>query len=222
MAFGGGGPLHACSLVRELGMDDALIPPVPGLFSSLGLLFSEVSAQRERAIMAELRDIPMEALEEAFLELEGECSIEIGEGAEFERLADVRYSGQSFELTVPCPPSAVGIREAFEKEHMRLYGHISDGEVELVNVRCVARMRGEVPTLDPGEGRRVADIVIGEREVHWDGEWHDATVLGRGPLAEGESIEGPVVMQGYDHTLFVPPGWEMRSERLGCLRVVRG
>jgi N-methylhydantoinase A len=112
VAFGGAGPLHACALAEELGIDSVLVPEAAGVLSALGLVASD--ERRDRVVshvrpLAEVRDLPAE-----------------GE-------ADLRYRGQSFELTVPLEPE---LAAAFHRAHEERYGYADETrEVELVAVR---------------------------------------------------------------------------------------
>ena len=112
VAFGGAGPLHACALAEELGIEAVLVPEAAGVLSALGLVASD--ERRDRVVsyvrpLAEVRDLPAE-----------------GE-------ADLRYRGQSFELTVPLEP---GLAAAFHRAHEERYGYADETrEVELVAVR---------------------------------------------------------------------------------------
>ena len=112
VAFGGAGPLHACALAEELGSESVLVPEAAGVLSALGLVASD--ERRDRVVshvrpLAEVRDLPAE-----------------GE-------ADLRYRGQSFELTVPLEPE---LAAAFHRAHEERYGYADETrEVELVAVR---------------------------------------------------------------------------------------
>jgi N-methylhydantoinase A/oxoprolinase/acetone carboxylase beta subunit len=112
VAFGGAGPLHACELADELGSTRVLVPEAAGVLSALGLVASE-----ERRDSVESHLVPLAAAGE--LPREGE--------------ADLRYEGQSFELTLPLQD---GLADAFHRAHEELYGFAdSDREIELVAVR---------------------------------------------------------------------------------------
>ena len=123
VAFGGAGPLHACALAEELGIETVLVPAAAGVLSALGLAASE--ERRDRVVshvrpLAEVGELPAE-----------------GE-------ADVRYRGQSFELTVPLGGD---VAEAFHRAHEARYGYADRGrEVELVAVRTADVTPG--PELD--------------------------------------------------------------------------
>jgi N-methylhydantoinase A len=129
VAFGGAGPLHACALAEELDMRTVLVPDGAGVLSALGLVASDERRDRVRSYIVPLRDA-------GELPLEGE--------------ADLRYAGQSFELTVPLQR---GLEEAFHRAHAAVYGYADRGrEIELVAVRT-ADVRPapefELPSGDP-------------------------------------------------------------------------
>jgi N-methylhydantoinase A len=128
VAFGGAGPLHACALADELEIGTVLVPAAAGVLSALGLVASE--ERRDRVVpyvrpLAEVEDLPRE-----------------GE-------ADLRYAGQSFELTVPIQP---GLADAFHTAHEERYGYADRSrELELVAVRTAETKPGPVFDLPPGE-----------------------------------------------------------------------
>ena len=128
VAFGGAGPLHACALADELEIGTVLVPAAAGVLSALGLVASE---ERRDHVVPYVR--PLEQV--ADLPTEGD--------------ADLRYFGQSFELTVPIQP---GLAEAFHRAHEERYGYADRGrELELVAVRMAATTPGPVFDLPAGE-----------------------------------------------------------------------
>jgi N-methylhydantoinase A len=131
VAFGGAGPLHACELGQELGIRTVLVPEVAGVLSALGLVAAD---ERRDAVRSYL--VPLAQAGE--LPAAGE--------------ADLRYAGQSFELTVPLQPD---LAEAFHRAHEEQYGFAErDRELELVAVRTADVRRGpelELPTAEPTE-----------------------------------------------------------------------
>ena len=142
VAFGGAGPLHACALAEELGIETVLVPAAAGVLSALGLAASE--ERRDRVVshvrpLAEVGDLPAE-----------------GE-------ADVRYRGQSFELTVPLGGD---VAEEFHRAHEARYGYADRGrEVELVAVRTADVTPG--PELELA--RRAPEQAAGPALVELDG-----------------------------------------------------
>jgi N-methylhydantoinase A len=133
VAYGGAGPLHACELAEELGMTTVLVPEVAGVLSALGLVASD---ERRDAVRSYL--VPLSAA--------GELP-EAGE-------ADLRYAGQSFELTLPLQAD---LATAFHRAHEEQYGFAEpERELELVAVRTAEVRPGPELDLPRGEGTTVA------------------------------------------------------------------
>jgi N-methylhydantoinase A len=132
VAFGGAGPLHACALAEELGIEAVLVPEAAGVLSALGLVASD--ERRDRVVshvrpLAGVRDLP-------------------GEGE-----ADLRYRGQSFELTVPLQPE---LDAAFHRAHEERYGYADESrEIELVAVRTAEVTAGPDVSFQVTERRAV-------------------------------------------------------------------
>jgi len=139
VAFGGAGPLHACALAEELEMRTVLVPDGAGVLSALGLVASDERRDRVRSYIVPLR-------EAGELPRDGE--------------ADLRYAGQSFELTVPLQP---GLEEAFHRAHETVYGYADRGrEIELVAVRTADVRPAPEFELPPGDPLRVTGPTVVE------------------------------------------------------------
>jgi N-methylhydantoinase A len=139
VAFGGAGPLHACELADELGMRTVLVPEAAGVLSAVGLVASEERRDSVRSYLVPLA-------EAGELPREGE--------------ADLRYAGQSFELTIPLQDD---LAEAFHRAHEERYGFAErDREVELVAVRTAEVKRAPRLELRAREERRVAGPALVE------------------------------------------------------------
>jgi len=164
VAFGGAGPLHACALADELGMSTVLVPAAAGVLSALGLAAADERRDAVRSYVAPLAEVG---------ELPG-----VGE-------ADLRYEGQSFELTVPLGPR---LAERFHEAHERRYGHADPGRpLELVAVRTAeVRSAPPVALTGPRLGVRGPAVLELEGSTAWvpDGwagetETHGTLVLRR-------------------------------------------
>jgi len=138
VAFGGGGPLHACSLARALRIPRALVPALPGALSAVGILLADTVRDFSRTVM-----MPGEAIESVG-EIFGELSVEgaaefaaVGLKGVAERSLDLRYRGQGYELNVAYDPKAAELSiKAFHELHRQRYGFADAGRpVEIVNVR---------------------------------------------------------------------------------------
>src|SRR4051794_39964367 len=131
VGFGGAGPVHANALARDAEMPAVLIPPSPGIFSATGLLTTDLKRDAARTVMRRLESLEESEVEWVFARLEGEGAAEmrregIAEAAtEFVRRLDLRYVGQSYELTVPA---GGGLVARFHAEHDRVYGFSAESE----------------------------------------------------------------------------------------------
>jgi N-methylhydantoinase A len=220
-AFGGNGPLFAAGMAAQLEMRRVVVPPAPGLFSSFGLLYSDVGHHYVRTWRGVTRRLDLAALNEAWARMETEAQAQLaregftGRRVRLQRSADLRYAGQSFELTVPVDPGPLGagavarLEHAFGAEHERTYGHRAgpDEPVELVTLRLVAQgVPDQARVPDRVAVDRRGGPAAGERQAYFGPEagWLPARVLARGDVAK--PVTGPVVIEEYDATCVVPPG----------------
>jgi N-methylhydantoinase A len=222
-AFGGNGPLFAAGMARQLEMRKIVIPPTPGLFSAFGLLYTDVEHHYVRTYQRQAHHLDLEELNHLWNRMEDEALTQLdsagftGAAIRIRRSADLRYRGQSFELTVPVRPGRFDARavaeleEEFGREHERTYGHRAgpDEPVELVSLRVVARGLPERPRLPDRIrlDRDGADASGGQlRRVYFGPEygWLEAPILRRRDLASRRT--GPFIVEEYDATCVVPPG----------------
>lgn len=233
--FGGAGPLHACEIAMELGIPRVLIPPAPGVLSALGLAGAGVKVGAVCALNTSLGALTAEAVEAHYRQLEERCRAllsEHGVPAEhqaFERSADLRYPGQSFEVTVPAeagsgPGSLAALADRFHTTHRDLYKYAIPEETPfLVNIEVTARDRRTRPVLHPLAARAEAPAA-GERRVYIleIGGWVTAPVYHREQLAPGQALAGPALIDQFDSTALIPPGFAGRVDAYGNIMVVRG
>jgi N-methylhydantoinase A len=217
LAFGGNGPIHAVAIARSLQLRRVVVPPAPGLFSSVGLLEAEPEQHFVRTFFRAIAAVDLAELNREYERL---ASLARGaladEGypaadAEYARLADLRYAGQAYELTIPAPAGRwtredlLQLAESFEREHERTYGHRASGEpVEIVNLRLLARLRRIAgPAFAP---REAAAGAPGERPAYFGPEHgtRRTPILRRGHL-DPTPRPGPLIVEEYDATLVVPP-----------------
>jgi N-methylhydantoinase A len=215
VAFGGAGGLHAADLARSLGMRRVYVPRHPGLLSAWGVLSAEVMRDASRT----LRRVspPQAVLDRGFRDLEAPLRRALGrDGVDrprLDRLLDVRYAGQSYEVTVPYAPRWPA---DFHTRHRRLFGHAApDRPLEVVTLRV--RARGERLRLPPERAPRGTAARPATRRVYFDGRAMSATVYRRDELSAGRRLRGPAVICEYSATTLVPPGWRLLVEPLGGL-----
>jgi N-methylhydantoinase A len=195
VAFGGAGPLHACALAEELGMERVLVPLASGVLSALGLAAADL--RRDYVAPA---TVPFE-------ELDARAREDLP-GAGVRRLVDARYRGQAHELTV----EADGWESGFPAAHDRRYGFRLDTEVELVNRRLVS----VVPRGRPELRATAAAGHVGSRRAHLNGGWIDLPVGG-----PGSAVTGPAIVELPGATCLVRPGWAGETDAAGTLVLER-
>jgi len=229
-AFGGNGPVLGVEIARALQIRRVLVPPVPGVFSALGLLYSDAEQEFVQTVMIRAEGADPDTVAAAFDSLEAEAREAMvadgfpAEAVTVERLADLRYAGQAYELTVPVAPGTPDLRamaRAFDREHERTYGHPSEGDpVDLVNVKVLARVA--VHAADPSRHLLPPPpATLGApRDVYFgpaDGTLETA-VVARTDLTD-DWREGPVIVEEYDATCVVPPGCRARLDALGNIDI---
>ena len=233
--FGGAGPVHGCELAQELGIPRVLIPARPGILSALGVAIADVVKDYSRTVMLRGADLDRSRLEEEFHGMELLARNELlQEGMPAERMTarrflDVRYVGQSFELTVDYPTSRASrsseglsraISDSFYRAHLQRFGYADRGEpVEIVNLRLKLDLAVEKPDLPPMQaggadatGAQIATVSVVFRE----GELQ-TPLYRRDLFATGNRISGPALVVQLDTTTVVPPGWQGEIDPYGNL-----
>lgn len=225
LAFGGSGPIHAVELARALEMKTVIVPPSPGLLSAVGLLEANMEYHCVQTYLASTIDLDPSSVSAVFQELESRARKVLTRDAAaagthaISRFADLRYVGQTYELTIPVPAGAVTrqglaeLSEAFGQEHERTYGHRAGLEpTEIVNLRLIAQAQVGKPV---NGSQQVAskNPRPPDRRVYFgsDDGLMAAPVLTRSQLS-AESRQGPLIVEEYDTTTVVPPGCGIRLD----------
>ena len=227
LPFGGAGAVHAAAVAEELGMRRILVPPRPGAFSALGLLCTDVVHDYVRSGLRPLAAVSAADGEAVFHALEAKAKDELAaEGmdakhARFTRELDLRYTGQGYELRTPLDGlfdgalsanSLTAARQRFDERHAQIHGHAAgDRPVEVVSYRLRVRVavpkyepREEVPAASP---RALAGAVKGRRRISLGGSLSEATLYERDRLDIGSAMAGPAIVEQFDATTVIPPGW---------------
>ncbi|WP_254821968.1 hydantoinase/oxoprolinase family protein [Haloglomus halophilum] len=230
VAFGGAGPLIASAVASELSVPEVVVPRAAGVLSALGLLVSDRTYDESVSRVRAWREVDAADLEALFADLESRGRERLADvpadRRRMERAFDLRYRGQTYDLTVDAPADLDGdaldaVAERFHEAHRQRYGHASPDEpLELVTVRLRARGVVDPPELDPPrtEGA-VADAVREERPVTFDGRTLEVRVYDRSRLPTGGRVEGPAVVEGAESTLVVRPPDRVRVADDGSLVV---
>ena len=235
-AFGGNGPLHATELAESLGMKQILIPPSPGLFSAFGLLYADIAYHLVQTYKRLLIELDIDEFKETLEQLE--ISAREGLMAEGEndaqivmqRAVDLRYAGQSSELTLTIVDADIGdpqffqtLGERFADDHERTYGHRApDDPIEVVNLRLTATVptaKSQFSYLQPPTSQTLPQ----NRCCYFGKEtgWLEVPVFSREGLGT-QSENGPFIVEEYDTTILVPPRCTARRDEWGNIVITMG
>jgi N-methylhydantoinase A len=233
VAFGGNGPVHAANLAYELRVKQTLVPPLPGLFSAMGLLFGGIEHHDARSCQLAREALSGDALQKLVDEMRQTMLTQFkSEGfpdnqVDFTSNVDIRFLGQASEIPLSVegmrftPEVLRTLQERFELEHERLYGHRSDPDnpIEVVAVRLIGRAG-----VHAGESRlrpavRTDADANSSRRAYFGEKWGmvDTPVITRPQLREPAT--GPFLIDEYDSTTVVPPGVKVWTDKYDNLTV---
>lgn len=220
VAFGGAGGLHACALAEALGVRAVLFPRHAGVLSALGALTGGSRRERSRSVLLDAtraRDI-----EAAWQALERDVRAEFASPerarVRIERFAEMRYRGQSHELSLAGGPA---LAARFHRAHAQRYGFDArDSAVEVVTVE----VRGALPGRAlPAPARRRGAVAHAANAVVWSGGREvRVAVWAMRDLPAGARVRGPSIVVEDGATLWVPAGWRGAMHRSGTLLLERG
>jgi N-methylhydantoinase A len=223
VCFGGAGPLHACDLAAALSIPKVLVPENPGLLSALGMLLSDVIRDYSRTYLRKTAAVSREDIGSFFAPLAEQALADMGKegvpaGAiRVERFLDIRYRGQSYEITVPYDGDFEG---EFNREHQRMYGYQDpERQTEIVNVRVRATGKLCKPVFPEREisGEDPSAAFLERRILLENGEERKAGLYRRDGLAPGNLVTGPAIVVEFSSTVYIASGWECRVDRRGNL-----
>jgi N-methylhydantoinase A len=231
MAFGGAGPMHAGQLAELLGMSTIIIPPYPGLLSALGLLSTDLRHDAVRTFVQRGPAYDLAGMEAVYQALQTEAAAHLSaegvplERQTFQRLADLRYARQGFEVTVDfpgqtvTPPALQQLIAQFHQRHEQLYTYAAlDTPVEIVNLRL--RAVGQMAKLTlprvPAVATGSIPSELHTRPVYFTvAGWVDTPVFARQTLCAGHVLHGPAIIEQFDTTTVVFPGHEATVDAYG-------
>lgn len=230
MPFGGAGPMLAAFLGRALGMQRILVPLTPGVLSALGGLIAETRNDFVKTTYCDLTREAVEDLAAAQIELTQAANAWIvdqagtSDGSIVQLSADMRYRGQSFEISTPVPLDAfeagdiAAIRAAFHREHEKLYGHSDDSAVvQVISLRLVISAPTPKPLLKKLETDDTPPLPQRTIQVYLDGALREVPLYRRIELRASQTFDGPAVVAQDDSTTCVPPGFHACVDAYGNL-----
>ncbi|MFC7227967.1 hydantoinase/oxoprolinase family protein [Salinirubellus salinus] len=216
VAFGGAGPMHAVALAERLNIGTVVVPHVGGVLSAYGLLAADETYDAVRTHQTALGETTSDELESIYEGLVSDLPVETAqEAVTVRRSADLRYTGQSFELEVEAEDcvDTEELRAAFERKHERVYGYTADEGIEVVNLRAAATVPRSIQSSSVA-----AETLekLGEHTAIFDGTEY-ATPIYQRPMTPGRTVSGPAVLEQDESTTVIPPSWEGTVQDNGSL-----
>ena len=220
VALGGAGPLHANALGNLSGAFPVVVPPTPGVLSALGFLESDIRNEVSQTFIRTLSQVDADTVLGQLEQLasDAEAWLEDEEVAQESRSltyeVDVRYFRQGFEIPIEVTPEIlrdeglVFLKRAFDEVHEKIYGFKMDTELEIVNLRVVAR--GTVVSPPRPQGERADEdasgaIIDAEHEAYFDGAMQTTPLYDREKLRPGNRVSGPAIVVQKDSTTLILP-----------------
>lgn len=230
LAFGGGGPMMACFLARDLGMKRVIVPSSPGVLSALGGLTADVRNDFTETAYYDLHPANAPRMADTVARLSEKARRWMVEEQHyqgtpvFHAAGEMRYRGQSFEIEVPIDPAALKshditpIAEAFHAEHHRLYGHAdTEAPIQIIAINLVVTGHSAKPTLPKGTLQRRDLRADKTMTAHLDGAQCDVALFSRSDLTPGTCFASPCVIAQDDTTTIVPAGFTGTVDAYGNL-----
>lgn len=237
VAFGGAGPTHACLLAEDVAISRILVPPAPGALCAYGAAIADFNSDTVRSCRMPLARMTAENIRGIVVHLEAQARAWLEAErpdiarVELRRSASMRYQGQAFDVEVEIPTNlatdglnSVTLSNLFHATYEELY-HNSDpeGAVVLVDLRVSVIGRTEPPgarTLSHDTENEMP-VPCGRRLIFFAGSQHDAVIYNRSDLRAGQIIRGPAVVEQFDTTTVITPGFSACSDINGNLMLTR-
>ncbi len=221
--FGGAGPTHATDIAEVLGIQTIVIPPHPGITSAFGLVCADLRVDRMQSVLVSEGHGDFKRVVDALQVLTEDVREElvqqgvVSTSIDIRWEIDMRYVGQSHELTIAVPIEEVALRgvskSLFELRHEQQYGYrLPERAVEWVTARVIGTSRGPAPKPSIHRGG-VKLRAVSERHLHISPEEKQyAKVYRREELPIGVLIRGPAIVEQFDTTIYIGPQWEGQQE----------
>jgi N-methylhydantoinase A/oxoprolinase/acetone carboxylase beta subunit len=220
IAFGGAGPMHAWALAKNLGIPRVIIPPAPGLHSALGLLATNLRMDQSQTILESSHSPNLTHIRTVYEQLEKPLREQLetqgvsSQSISIQRLADLRYTGQAYEITVDAPEGRItkkwidNLQQTFHEKHKKQYGFaVSQAPVTIVNLRVIAQ--GPMPHLKPSRisRQRGKPQPLTTREVYFEeiDRFTQTPIYERSTLGFKAEVIGPAIIEQLDSTTVIHP-----------------
>jgi len=227
LAFGGAGGMHACEIAQQLEIKTVIVPRHAGVLSALGMLVADVTKDYSASVLKSSSQVAVKELERLCGPLVTTAKAELeAEGFPAKRQVitlsvDVRYVGQSFEITLPL---TADYRNVFDQQHGKTYGYSNPARAtEVVNVRVSAAGITDKPKLPFSKVRGASKAKPSAvRPGRFTGKNVKVAFYRWDDLKPGSYASGPAVIAGGEATAVVPPGWKFKVDGHGNVLARKG
>lgn len=237
VAAGGAGALFACEIASELEVPKVLVPASPGIIAAIGLLATDETYEYVATERFKFDEANTASIQKSYAQLEAQAVARLDSESisddrrKIEWLADARYEGQGYEVRFSVPKGKIDdqwltqVEQAFHAAHLEEFGHkFENGTVEVINIRVDASaVMDELPTPLPNTTGGLEAALVETRPVTFDVEGKPTTVntgfYEREKLGVGTEFVGPVIIEQYDSTVVVPPGFHGVVDEVGNLAI---
>jgi N-methylhydantoinase A len=239
IAFGGGGPVHACRVAEKVGIRRVLVPSGAGVGSAIGFLRAPVGYEVVRSLYQRFSSFDVAAVNALLESMREEALAVVAQGSfgaklTESRIAYMRYVGQGHEIPVPLPTwtltadDVAEIRAAYDAEYTRFYDRpVPGSDVEIMGyavlVATAVEDSAEAPLAAASEMFE-PEVAAARRQAVRDtlsGEVSDWTVFDRATLAPGARVTGPAIVAEDETSTLVGPGWSATVNGLGYIELTR-
>ena len=229
-AFGGAGPIHAAGVADGLGMQRIIVPPAPGVFSAFGLLTGDVERHFTRSFNRSWDTMALGDMSTLIrlMEKEARSSMSIWAGRASDkdlvvsRFLDLQYAGQGSSLSIEITNRPIGkgltddIAMSFEQLHERTFGHhLPKHPIRATALRLTACIAAQVNISQVNFEMPTLEISMSKRPAYWGPTYGLIDTPVHSTATIGEGLSGPVLIDGYDTTIVVPPGAQVVRGRQG-------
>jgi N-methylhydantoinase A len=237
IAFGGGGPVHACRVAEKVGIRHVLVPSGAGVGSAIGFLRAPVGYEVVRSLYQRFSTFDFAAVNTLLADMEAEAAAVVAQGSfgapvTKRRIAYMRYVGQGHEIPVSLPPHALGhddvprVRAAYDAEYTKSYDRpVPGSDVEIMSYAVLV---ATVPHDEPAtpiagdEPAFMPDATLARTQLVRDtttGEVSPWAIFDRTALSPGVHINGPAIIAEDETSTLVCPGWQATVNGLGYIEL---
>jgi N-methylhydantoinase A len=238
IAFGGGGPVHACRVAEKVGINRVLVPSGAGVGSAIGFLRAPVGYEVVRSLYQRFSSLDVAAVNDLLDDMGQEAEAAVAKGSfgaptAQTRTAYMRYVGQGHEIPVPLPRRVLGpddialIRARYDEEYARFFDRpVPGSDVEIMSYAVVVTTVTQDATVAVRGGDILATEAIPVRTQRvrdtTTGAVSNWAIYDRAALVADATLAGPAIVVEDETSTLIGPGWTARVNRLGYIELTRG